>query len=199
MAWMLADALYSPDIYLDQVDRTTVVDTYVRRIEAPESESKPDVGLIRHPLDVCCSAFNYLLLTNRINENKAEKFFTDYIESRGSVSPLNKGATWQSTMLWLENNASNIVLYDDLVKNPEKVLQTILGKKDVSASVDKYSLEKLRLREKDVDQKKIKRVTNKNYSFFNKGTTMYHKEIMSPEVQTLGNAVFREHIDKYWG
>jgi len=26
LAWMLADALYSPDIYLDQVDRTTVLD-----------------------------------------------------------------------------------------------------------------------------------------------------------------------------
>jgi hypothetical protein len=193
ITWMLIDILHKPEYNCDTVAKS-VLDDLIFKTEVPTVEA-PTVHVIRHPLDVVCSAWNYMGLTNRSSTCTADEYFNTFLNT--GVLPVFNNNRWMDFVTWGEQ-AEHQILYNDLVDNPSRELQKIVGDIDVSESVQKYSLETLREREKGVDATAMQRVTNKKYSFFNKASSFYYNEILTEEQINQGHKTFRKEIEKYW-
>lgn len=192
LTWMLIDAIHKPDFLCDQVDKT-VLDKIIFKTEQIVSTT-PDVHIIRHPLDVMCSMWNYMLLTNRATENQETEFYNNFLLN--GCSRLN-ATPWQQFVDWASAENTIQIKYDALETNTESELQRVLPDVDISSTIQKYSVEALRERESD-SSKKINRVTNEKYSFFNKATSFYYKDILSDDMISRGHELFNEQIQEYW-
>lgn len=191
--WILIDWLYSPDLLLDLEDKV-VLDKYIKKTEIPLTRVVPDIHLVRHPLDLCYSLYNYLLLTNRATEKDKERLLNSFVE--GNLS-LSQGKTYFSFMDWAES-APITIRYEDLNKDPVKTLsevQKLKPDKPIQPSIEKYSLENVRARESQV---KFSRPTNRKYSFFNKASSFYYKEMLSEKQIETGFKTYDRFIRKYW-
>lgn len=192
LTWMLIDILHKPDYYCDQVSKTQL-DKLIRKTEQPILD-KPDVSIIRHPLDVVCSAYNYCLLTYKQVPSR-EQYIHHYLMN-GNLLEI-QGTTYKN-MFNYGQRAPIQIKYEDLLENPQKELQKIVGNIDVSDTVEKYSLENCKQREKNIDTVVMQRNTNPNYTFFNKATKYYYKEQFTQEQIQLGHTVFADILEKYW-
>ena len=182
LTWMLIDILHKPKFYCDQVNKT-VLDKLIHKTESV-LDTKPDVHCMRHPLDVACSWHNYNLLTNRNHssfDQHIENYFADAHKYKNFIQ-YGKRATHQ-------------IRYEDLLDNTEQTLKQIVGDRDVSEAIKKYSVEHCRLREHSV---MLDRPNNKKYSFFNRATKYYYKDMLNEQQQQKGFAVFRDIIKEYW-
>lgn len=196
LTWLLIEILHEPDFLCDQVDKKEL-DKIIPKTEVILKQT-PDVHLIRHPLDVMCSMWNYALLTNRASPDQETQFYDLYLaKGRSPLASLNQ-TRWRDFVRWA-SSCKYQVKYDSLVNDPASELVKIVRKRqNVSKAVDKYSVEVLREREKSVDAKKIGRVTNKKYSFYNKADSFYYKEILTTEQIKQGQEVFGEELNKFW-
>lgn len=191
--WILIDWLHSPDLLLDLEDKTGL-DRYIKKTERPLAGVVPDIHLVRHPLDLCYSLYNYLLLTNRATENEKEGLLDSFVE--GNLS-LSRTKSYFSFMEWAES-APITIRYEDLNKDPVKTLgevQKLNPDKPIQPSIEKYSLENVRARESQV---KFSRPTNKKYSFFNKASSFYYAETLSEKQIDTGFKTYDKFIRKYW-
>ena len=188
LTWMLIDIIHRPSYFCDQTEKKQL-DKLISKTEG-KTKKLPDIHLIRHPLDVCCSAYNYLLLTDR-----AKQDFNQFIESFYSTNGRVFGSgNWTLFVQWAEK-CQHQIKYDELCEDPEREIRKILGDIDIRDTLEKYSLEALRVRE---GKKELKRPTNNNYTFFNKASSFYYKELMTEAQIRKGNETFKEHIEKYW-
>lgn len=192
LTWMLIDAIHKPEFLCDQVDKT-VLDKIIFKTEQIV-RTTPDVHIIRHPLDVMCSMWNYMLLTNRATENQETEFYNNFLQN--GWSSLNP-TPWQHFIDWAGTENTIQIKYDALVNDTCSELQRVLPDVDISSTIEKYSVEALREREPE-SSKKINRVTNNNYSFFNKATSFYYKEVLSDDMIIKGHKLFQEQIREYW-
>lgn len=188
LTWMLIDILHQPSYFCDQIEKKEL-DKLIWKTENKKT-NLPDIHLIRHPLDICCSAYNYLLLTDRAKQD-FDQFVENFCRSKGEVfGKLN----WVNFVEWAEKCEYQIK-YDELCENPEREIRKILGDIDIKDTLEKYSLEALRNREGKTE---FKRPNNNNYTFFNKASSFYYKQLMSKKQIEIGNKAFEPQIEKYW-
>lgn len=192
LTWMLIDAIHKPDFLCDQVNKT-VLDRLIHKTEIITA-SVPDVHLIRHPLDIMCSMWNYMLLTNRANPQQENEFYHNYLTN--GQSSLNS-TPWTKFVDWANNKDTIQIKYDDLVADTRSELQRVLPDTDISNTIQKYSVEALRERESE-SSKKINRPTNENYSFYYMASSFYYKQVLPDHIISKGHALFREQIQQYW-
>ena len=101
---------------------------------------------------------------------------------------------WENFVTWAEK-CEHQIKYDELCEDPEREIRKILGDIDIRDTLEKYSLEALRKREGKTE---FKRPTNNDYTFFNKASSFYYKELMSKKQIEIGNKAFEQQIQKYW-
>jgi len=188
LTWMLIDILHQPSYFCDQIEKKEL-DKLISKTEG-KTTNLPDIHLIRHPLDICCSAYNYLLLTDRAKQD-FDQFVESFCRSKGRVFGKNN---WANFVTWAEKCEYQIK-YDELCEDPEREIRKILGDIDIRDTLEKYSLEALRKREGKTE---FKRPNNNNYTFFNKASSFYYKELMSEKQIEIGNKAFEQQIQKYW-
>lgn len=188
LTWMLIDILHQPSYFCDQIEKKEL-DKLILKTEGKITKL-PDIHLIRHPLDVCCSAYNYLLLTDRAKQD-FDQFVESFCRSKGRVFGKQN---WVNFVQWAEKCEYQIK-YDELCKDPEREIRKILGDIDIRDTLEKYSLEALRNRENKTE---FKRPNNSNYTFFNKASSFYYKQLMSEKQIEIGNQAFEPQIQKYW-
>jgi len=192
LTWMLIDAIYKPNFLCDQVDKA-VLDKIIFKTERIIRRN-PDVHIIRHPLDVMCSMWNYMLLTNRATGNQETEFYNNFLQE--GCSSLNT-TTWKQFISWAGTENTTQIKYDALVNDTHSELQRVLPDVNISSTIEKYSVEALRERELE-SSKKINRVTNEKYSFFNKASSFYYKDILSNDIMDRGHKLFNKQIEEYW-
>ena len=188
LTWMLIDIIHRPTYFCDQIEKKEL-DKLINKTEG-KTKKLPDIHLIRHPLDVCCSAYNYLLLTDRAKQD-FNQFVESFCRSKGRVFGENN---WANFVTWAEK-CEHQIKYDELCEDPEREIRKILGDIDIRDTLKKYSLEALRKREGKTE---FKRPNNNNYTFFNKASSFYYKEMMSKKQIETGNKAFEQQIQKYW-
>jgi len=191
--WILIDWIYSPEKLLDLEEKRTL-DKYIRKTELIIPNRTPDLHLIRHPLDICCSLYNYFLLTNRATEEDKKELLDKFVAGQPSLA---HNRNYFEFMEW-GMTAPIVIRYEDLNKDPEKALlkvQELNPDKPIKPSIEKYSLDKVRSREGKV---KFIRPTNRKYSFFNKASSFYYPEILSQEQIHIGLKTYEQFINLYW-
>lgn len=192
LAWQLIDILYQPDFYCDQVSKP-ILDKLIQKTER-SMPNKPDVHMMRHPLDIACSAWNYMLLTKRAKPEEQDNFIDAFIKNKS----FNKGGAGSEHYDVFMNYASQAPIqlrYEDLLEHTELMLKSIVGDKPVQESITKYSVEACRNREHSKD---IGRVDDKKYSFFAKADKYYYKTIMNQDQISRGHKAFQKYIELYW-
>lgn len=192
--WMLIDLLYEPEVYLDQLPDAEVK-KYIDKVEKV-GKRLPDIFLLRNPLDLVCSAYNYCNLTNRI-VNEID-FYTEFFTC-GTLQQLNR-VSFKRFVEWANNSQNPIFLYENLLTNTRNILADVTGRPlaRCDITIQKYSLDSLRAREINVNPEKIQRITNKEYSFFNKGTKYYFEEKVPEDLIALGKEYFFEELNSFW-
>lgn len=191
--WILIDWIHSPGKLLD-LEEKRILDGYIRKTELIIPNTRPDVHLIRHPLDICCSLYNYFLLTNRATEEDKKELLDKFVGGQPSMA---FDRSYFEFMEW-GMTAPIIIRYEDLNRDPEKALieiQQVNPNKSIKPSIEKYSLDKVRSREGKV---KFVRPTNKKYSFFNKAASFYYQEILSEKQIEIGLKTYEKFIKLYW-
>jgi hypothetical protein len=192
LAWQLIDILYQPDFYCDQVSKP-ILDKLIQKTERT-IPNKPDVHMMRHPLDIACSAWNYMLLTKRAKQEEQRNFIDGFIKNKR----FNKGGAGSENYDVFMNYASQAPIqlrYEDLLEHTELMLKSIVGDKPVQESITKYSVEACRNREHTKD---IGRADDKKYSFFAKADKYYYKTIMNQDQISRGHKAFQKYIELYW-
>jgi hypothetical protein len=192
LTWMLIDIIHKPDYHCDQVAKA-ILDKLIMKTEIPKI-ANPDIHIIRHPLDVVCSAYNYCFLVNKPVPPLSQ--YIDHYLANGKLLTLNT-VTYQS-MYNYGKKAPIQIKYEDMLENTKKELSKIVASVNIDKTIEKYSLDNCKAREKTVDPEKIQRNTNKNYTFFNKATKYYYKEQFTPQQIQKGHTVFAEIIEKHW-
>lgn len=197
--WMLTDLCYLPDKFVDTLEKREI-DKYILKSETipPTRPQRFNLHIKRHPLDVACSAWNYMLLTDRAKNIKPEQFWNEYVKSEGKLKHINSGRiSWKQFIELADNSSENILRYEDILDDTENCLRKILGDDNrIPEVLEKYSLKNLREREPTVNYKQRK--TNRQYSFFNKASKYYYREIMPKHIVELGLEKFKPEIEKYW-
>ena len=199
LVWMLVDLLTDPDGYCDLMEKDKL-DRIVYKTEQPMHSTNYDLQIIRHPLDICCSSWNYLKLTDRANITQHD-YYDSFIDSGGKIFQLERDS-WKNFMAHAEPRTNITIRYEDLLDDTEGTLRKIVSKSNparildrIPVVVEKYSVENCKNLEGTV---KFKRPTNKKYTFFNKADKYYYDEILTPEQIRRGHEVFGEYIEKYW-
>lgn len=199
LVWMLVDLLTDPDGYCDLMEKGKL-DRIVFKTEQPIHNARYDLQIIRHPLDICCSSWNYLKLTDRANISQHD-FYESFIETGGKILQLERDS-WINFLAHTEPRTNITIRYEDLLDDTEGTMRKIISPTNpqhildrIPIVVEKYSLENCKSREGKV---KFKRPTNKNYTFFNKADKYYYDEILTPAQIDKGMEVFGEYIEKYW-
>jgi len=200
LTWMLIDIIYQPKWYCDLVNKNHL-DHYIKKTEIPLNK-KPTIHIFRHPLDVVCSAWNYVFLTDRfamlgVNEEKpTESEFYDHFLKRGSLMYFNEQVKYMDAYNY-GLKAPIQIKYEDMLLDPKKELQKIIKEGPIDRAIKRYSLENCKKREKDAQQK-LERNTNPDYSFYYKAKSFYYKEKMSKAQINKGHAMFYDLILKHW-
>lgn len=183
LTWMLIDIIFKPDYYCDQVNKP-LLDKMVHKTETV-LDKKPHLHMMRHPLDIACSWYNYKLLTNRANKNNfdqhIQQFYADHLKYKGFIK---YGLT-----------APIQIRYEDLLEDPTATLVNIVGQQDVSETIEKYSLANCRNREHQVE---LDRPNNQKFSFFNRAEKFYFKDMMNKSQIHKGHELFGDIILKHW-
>ena len=192
LVWQLIDILYQPDFYCDQVSKP-ILDKLIRKTERSISKT-PSVHMIRHPLDIACSAWNYVLLTKRGKPEEQTAFIDKFIENK-SFSKNGVSSENYDKFMNYGSRAPIQLRYEDLLDHTELMLKSIVGDKPVQESITKYSVEACRNREHTKD---IGRVDDKKYSFFAKADKYYYKTIMNQDQINRGHKAFQKYIELYW-
>jgi hypothetical protein len=188
LTWLLIEELYKPNFFCDNVSKK-LLDGYVYKTERVEPTCT--IHIVRNPFDLICSAYNYFLLTERA---VSKDFFKNFLSNKG-ISGLNP-TPWKYFVNHYDKNCEHTITYEDLTENPVETLQNILPISE--ETLDKYSLEKLRDREAGVNSAVINRTTNKKYSFFNKASKYYYKDMLDKDLIDLGINTFEEELNRYW-
>jgi len=199
LVWMLVDLLTNPDGYCDLMEKEKL-DCLVHKTEQPMHNIKYDLQIVRHPLDICCSSWNYLKLTDRANISQHD-FYDSFIDTGGKILQLERDS-WKNFMAHTEPRTNITIRYEDLLDDTEGTLRKIIAKSNparvldrIPDVVEKYSVENCKSREGNV---KFKRPTNKKYTFFNKAEKYYYDEILTSDQIDRGMEIFGEYIEKYW-
>lgn len=202
LTWMLIDIIYQPEWYCDIVNKTHL-DHYIKKTEIPLGRSyKPTIHIFRHPLDVVCSAWNYVHLTDRfkmlaVNEERpTEKEYYDFFIKYGKLKYFNEHIKYMDTYNY-GKQAPVQIKYEDMLKNPKKELKKIIKEGPIDRAIKRYSLENCKAREKQA-QEKLERNTNPDYSFYYKAKSFYYKDKMSEAQINKGHAMFYDLILEHW-
>jgi hypothetical protein len=191
LRWLIMDTKSPQDFYGDLVP-SAEIDKHVRKTEyILKRGGSADIHIIRHPLDIICSAVNYCHLTNRPIDTPS---YIDNWITNATLRGLNE-YSWKDFVKWA--GSQHTIRYEDMLEDPVKIVSDFVGK-DATLAVEKYDINRLRAREAGVDSNKIGRETNKKYSFFNKASKYYYDELLTPEQIARGKDKFKEEIEKYW-
>jgi len=200
LTWMLIDILYKPPFYCDLVDKSQL-DYFVQKTEKP-LDIQPNIHVFRHPLDVVCSAWNYVFLTDRLLgladnlEPPTEAQFYDNFIEKGSLMFFHENIKYMRAYHYGQW-APIQIKYEDLLENPKGQLKKIIASGDIDGAIKKYSLKNCKAREKE-KQNQFHRTTNPDYSFYYKADKFYYKEKMTQEQIDKGHEKFYDVINKHW-
>jgi hypothetical protein len=192
LTWMLIDIIHKPDFNCDQVAKATL-DKLIHKTEIPQI-ANPDIHIFRHPLDVVCSAYNYCLFTNKPVPSLHE--YIDHYLTNDNL--LNLQTVKYKIMFNYGKKAPIQIKYEDLLENTKQELCKIVESNNIDKTIEKYSLDNCKKREKTIDPVKMQRDINKNYTFFNKATKYYYKEQFTTEQIQKGHNVFADIIEQHW-
>ena len=130
LTWMLIDILYKPPFFCDLVDKSQL-DYFVGKTEKP-LDIQPNIHVFRHPLDVVCSAWNYVFLTDRLLgladnlEPPTEAEFYDNFIEKGSLMFFHENIKYIKAYEYGQW-APIQIKYEDLLKNPKGELKKIIA------------------------------------------------------------------------
>jgi len=158
-------------------------------LKPPEGKK---IYMVRHPVDVCVSLFNYIRLTS--GKADINKHVEKFIKKEGEVIR-NYGPWNQHVKNWVTQNECMVIKYEELLKHPYNYCLSLWGYLNIERNNIEYAVENtkfsvMRKLEKKGVVKKSKNVPDVFYNpknagyknglqFINKGKSGYAKEYLT--------------------
>ena len=178
------------------------------------------IYLIRHPIDVMMSAWDYNHLINGGTADTRSPTFRAYVRNwvaSGGLGFPQFGSWVHHVQSWL--NQSNIpvhlVTYENLVDDPEGELQSIIDFLDARIpierqrlAIERSSMKSMAAVESTELEKRIDGIFfhgslstgyGQGHRFINKGYRNSYEAVLSPEERALADRVFRSEMASYFG
>lgn len=178
------------------------------------------IYLIRHPIDVMMSAWDYHHLVNGGTPDSASLAFRAYVGSwlaSGGLGFPQFGSWTQHVRSWLSQSSIpvHLVTYETLVDNPERELQSIIDfiGSDVPVerqrvAIERSSMKSMAAVESQEVEKRVEGIFfrsslsagyGRGHRFINKGYRNSYKTVLSPEERAVADRVFGNEIASYFG
>jgi hypothetical protein len=219
---------YIIDVHLDQ--NVTFANPCAPRLiksHYPYNPAIPEVRvtskaiyLIRHPIDVMMSAWNYDNLLNGTVPDTRSPEFRAYIHrwlTSGGVTFRHLGPWTQHVRSWLDQKTIpvHLVTYENLVDNPGRELKSIIDFIGVHVSTDRQRIAIQRSSMKSmaaIESEEVEKRTegiffhnnlavgyNMGLRFINKGYRKSYESVLTAEERAIADKTFGSEITRFYG
>lgn len=241
LSFLLFHSLFSDDCDIHDLERKYVIDIHAypnakfgdprapRLVKShfPYNPALPvirftskAVYLIRHPIDVMMSAWDFeRLIKGGVRETQSPAFrayVRRWVETGGNAFP-EFGSWIQHVRSWLGQSSIpvHLVTYENLVDNPERELKSILGFLDIRVPAERQRIAIERSSMKSMAALETQEVENRTdgifyrnvlatgygqgHRFINKGYRKSYETFLTPEERAIADKTFGAEIARYFG
>jgi hypothetical protein len=241
LSFLLFHSLFSDDCDIHDLERKYIIDIHEypnakfgdarapRLIKShfPYNPALPAVRLtskavylIRHPIDVMMSAWDFeRLIKGGVRETQSPAFHAyvrRWIETGGDAFPVS-GPWIQHVRSWLGQSAIpvHLVTYENLVDHPERELKSILGFLGIEVpaerqriAIERSSMKSMAALETQEVENRVDGIFFRNslaagygqgHRFINKGYRKSYETFLTPEERAIADKTFGAEIARYFG
>jgi hypothetical protein len=240
LSFLLFHSLFPDDCDILDLERKYILDLHTHRdaqfgdpraprlikLHSPYNPAIPAVRLtskaiylIRHPIDVMMSAWDYeRLLGGGVRETQSPAFraFVRRWLLTGGAVPVH-GSWLQHVRSWhaQKNVPIHLVTYENLVDNPERELPSILGFLGIQVPAERQRVAIERSSMKSMAALETKEIENRvdgiffhgslavgyaqGHRFVNKGYRKSYETFLTAEERTIADQTFGREIARYFG
>jgi hypothetical protein len=175
------------------------------------------IYLIRHPIDVMMSAWDFGELINGASREGQSSALRDYVQrwlmSGGDYPPFGPWVTHVRSWLGQKNIPVHLVIYEDLVDCPDRELKAILDFLDVAVPAERKRVAIERSSMKSMAALESQEVTNKvdgiffrnslsvgygqGHRFVNKGYRKSYDIVLTAQERAVADRTFGAEITRY--